>query len=185
MFEDHRSKKLVLVSHCLLNQNAISDGTADLPGTFSDVIQVLMKYNVGIIQLPCPELICLGLDRGDQQGCTREVIVENTRIRHQLLTHHSQNKISNLIDSLMYQIREYLNNGFMIIGIIGVNRSPSCGVETTSDENQEQSGQGVFMQQLITRLQQENIVIPMLGIKTSQPEQAVQKVESLFNLENC
>ncbi|CAG8999029.1 MAG: hypothetical protein CENE_00993 [Candidatus Celerinatantimonas neptuna] len=29
MFEDKRSKKVVLIAHCLLNQNAISDGTAD------------------------------------------------------------------------------------------------------------------------------------------------------------
>ena len=28
MFTDGRSKKVVFVAHCLLNQNSISDGTA-------------------------------------------------------------------------------------------------------------------------------------------------------------
>ena len=69
MFEDNRSKRLVLVSHCLLNQNSISDGTADYAGTFTDIINKLVEKNVGIIQMPCPELLCLGLDRGDINGC--------------------------------------------------------------------------------------------------------------------
>ncbi len=31
MFHDGRSKKVVFVAHCFLNQNAISDGTAVYP----------------------------------------------------------------------------------------------------------------------------------------------------------
>jgi len=31
MFNDNRSKKVILVSHCLLNQNSISDGTRIFP----------------------------------------------------------------------------------------------------------------------------------------------------------
>ena len=29
MFTDGRSKKVIFLAHCLLNQNSISDGTAD------------------------------------------------------------------------------------------------------------------------------------------------------------
>ena len=32
LFPDKRSRRLVLAAHCLLNQNASSDGTADYPG---------------------------------------------------------------------------------------------------------------------------------------------------------
>ena len=49
MFTDGRSKKVIFLAHCLLNQNAISDGTAVYPAAFR-------------------ELCCLGLDRG---GCLR------------------------------------------------------------------------------------------------------------------
>lgn len=31
MFNDGRSKKVIFIAHCLLNQNAISDGTAVYP----------------------------------------------------------------------------------------------------------------------------------------------------------
>ena len=62
MFTDGRSKKVIFLAHCLLNQNDISDGTAVYPAAFR-------------------ELCCLGLDRGDVYGAERPVVVENTRIR--------------------------------------------------------------------------------------------------------
>ena len=81
MFTDGRSRKVVFVAHCLLNQNAISDQTAVYPAAFRDVVDFFLERDVGIVQMPCPELCCLGLDRGDPAGGTREVTVENTRIR--------------------------------------------------------------------------------------------------------
>ena len=81
MFDDTRSKKVIVLSHCLLNQNSISDGTSDFPSRFNEVIELLMANDIGMIQLPCPELLCLGLDRGDKHGAKRPVLDENSRIR--------------------------------------------------------------------------------------------------------
>lgn len=39
MFQDKRSKKVIVLAHCLLNQNSLSDGTADLPGQFTEIIE--------------------------------------------------------------------------------------------------------------------------------------------------
>ncbi|MCE0495051.1 CD3072 family TudS-related putative desulfidase [Vibrio salinus] len=181
MFEDNRSKKLVLVSHCLLNQNSISDGTADYPGIFSEVMNKLAEYHVGIIQMPCPELMCLGLDRGDVDGGNRSVLEENSRIRKQLLTESSQKKIRTLVDNVFFQISEYLKNGFIVQGMIGVNRSPSCGVNSTSANNQEIEGRGVFIQSLMDKFAQEGIHIPVIGVKTFMPEAALKEVDSLLS----
>ena len=81
MFTDGRSKKVIFLAHCLLNQNAISDGTAVYPAAFRELIQLLLDREVGVVQMPCPELCCLGLDRGDVHGADRPVVEENTRIR--------------------------------------------------------------------------------------------------------
>ena len=81
MFTDGRSKKVVFLAHCLLNQNAISDGTAVYPSAFQGLIRFFLDNDVGIVQLPCPELCCLGLDRGNVLGAQSPVTVENTRIR--------------------------------------------------------------------------------------------------------
>ena len=42
---------------------------------------MILDAQVGVVQMPCPELCCLGLDRGDPNGGERPVVVENTRIR--------------------------------------------------------------------------------------------------------
>ena len=81
MFHDKRSKKVVFIAHCLLNQNSISDGTAVYPAAFKEVIDFFLNSDVGIVQMPCPEFCCLGLDRGNIYGADSPVVVENTRIR--------------------------------------------------------------------------------------------------------
>ena len=81
MFSDQRSRRVIFVAHCILNQNAISDGTACYPAAHTAVIQAILDAQAGIVQLPCPELCCLGLDRGNPAGADSPVVAENTRIR--------------------------------------------------------------------------------------------------------
>ena len=181
MFSDQRSKKIVLVSHCILNQNSISDGTADFPGTNASIVKLLMESNVGIIQMPCPELSCLGLDRGDIHGGERDVVVENTRIRHQLESEQSAEIIDRLVDQVIFQIKEYLKNGFSILGVIGINRSPSCGVQTTSNNNQEVIGEGVFMERLEQALAKSDIHIDMVGIKALEIDEAILSIQRMLH----
>ena len=71
MFTDGRSRRVVFLAHCLLNQNAISDGTAEVPAAHREILRTVLDARVGVVQLPCPELCCLGLDRGDPKGGER------------------------------------------------------------------------------------------------------------------
>ena len=52
MFADGRSKKVVFIAHCLLNQNAISDGTAVFPAAFRDIIQTFWMQRLGLSRCP-------------------------------------------------------------------------------------------------------------------------------------
>ncbi len=165
MFTDGRSKKVVFIAHCLLNQNSISDGTAVYPAAFKDVIELFLGADVGIVQMPCPELCCLGLDRGNERGADSPVVVENTRIRREMHGEEAHRRLMSLVDYVMLQIEEYSRYGFEILGIIGANRSPNCGVETTSDHNEEINGRGVFMEELGKRLEEKKLHVPMIGIK--------------------
>ena len=167
MFTDIRSKKVVFMAHCLLNQNSISDGTAVYPAAFKDIINLFMDNDIGIVQLPCPELCCLGLDRGNVYGADNPVTVENTRIRREMEKNGTQTKLKTLVDYTMLQIDEYKKHGFEIKGIIGANRSPNCGVESTSDNDVEISGMGVFMEALHKEVTSRGLNIRMTGIKGS------------------
>lgn len=177
MFSDVRSKRIVLVAHCILNQNSISDGTADYPGTNENILKLLIQSKVGIIQMPCPELLCLGLDRGNIHGRESNVVVENTRIRHELENCNRVEMIKNLVNPIVYQIEEYINNGFEVLGIIGINRSPSCGVNTTSKDNQEVVGEGVFTEILRKSLEEKSISIEMIGLKAVEIDKALISIQ--------
>ena len=181
MFDDKRSKKLVLVAHCVLNQNSISDGTADFPGANKKIINLLLQHNVGILQMPCPELLCLGLDRGNIKGADQEIIVENTRIRKLLNDPSAKQTIKMLVELLVYQIKEYLLQGFKILCIIGINRSPSCGVNTTSKNNKEVKGKGVFIEALVKELELRSIFIDLIGIQASDIKNSLIKIQEVIN----
>ena len=165
MFEDRRSKKVVFIAHCFLNQNSISDGTAVYPAVFKNVIEFFMKADIGIVQMPCPEFCCLGLDRGNIYGANTPVVIENTRIRAEMKKDIPNGQLDQLADYVVYQILEYLKYEFKVVGIIGANRSPNCGVDTTSDNNIEMKGMGLFMEKISCRLSEKSVSIPMIGLK--------------------
>ncbi len=168
----------MFVAHCVLNQNSISDGTADYPGAHVDVIRALMDAQVGIVQMPCPELCCLGLDRGNIYGAESPVVVENTRIRKEMQKEPVTARLAALVDQVMMQVEEYLKHGFMILGIVGINRSPCCGVDTTSDHDSEIKGQGIFVAAIQEALAAENLSIPVIGIKSTND--AIEHVKELL-----
>jgi len=180
MFDDNRSKRLIVVAHCLLNQNSISDGTADFPSQFRELIDLIMANNIGLIQLSCPELTCLGLDRKDKLGGTRPLLEENSRIRNLLIEPDNVERLQHKAEEVAAHIQEYESYGFKVLGVIGINRSPSCGVETTSKDGREVEGQGVFFDVIAKALRNREQPIRMIGVKTSQVEDSVQKVKQLI-----
>ena len=103
--------------------------------------------------MPCPELYCLGLDRGDVHGAERPVVEENTRIRRAMEKDGPRQKREALADLVAEQVQEYHKHGFQVLGIVGANRSPNCGVETTSDFDREVEGRSAFMDAIAQRLE--------------------------------
>lgn len=178
MFQDGRSQKVAFLAHCLLNQNAISDGTAVRPAGFPEMLSYLLEHGVGIVQMPCPELLCLGLDRGDPQGAERPVVVENTRIRRAMAQAEASRRLARLVADTMAQLLEYRRYGFQVVGILGANRSPCCGVDTTSQDDQEVPGMGVFLEALSRRLEEVGWQIPMVGFRGT--DDAVETVQRLL-----
>lgn len=183
MFEDGRSKEVVFAAHCILNQNAISDGTASFQGMNETVARLLLEAKVGVVQMPCPEMNCLGLDRGDPNGAKRPLLEENSRIRRELTRQAGARRMLNaLVEQVVYLMEEYRKNGFEILGVLGVNRSPSCGVETTSADGAEIAGEGVFLQALRAEMTRRGVFVPIVGIKDSEPEKTSKTVRAMLRL---
>ncbi len=89
-------------------------------------------------------------------------------------------KIDQLVQNMLCQIIEYNKHNFQVLGIIGINRSPSCGVDTTSDQNKEIEGKGLFIDALTKTLEGHQLSIKTIGITPSDRENTIRNVKKLF-----
>ncbi|MGG5318601.1 CD3072 family TudS-related putative desulfidase [Enterococcus sp. AZ072] len=109
------SKKLVAVSHCILNQNAVIHGWERASGAFPFALE-LLKQGVAMIQLPCPEFITLGANRPPMTYEEYAQIPNYRKICRDLLL------------PILQQIQAYQQEGYEYLGIIGINESPNCSI---------------------------------------------------------
>jgi len=175
MYHDKRSMKIVVVINCVLNQNARAPGAAVFPGMNAKVIEVLRKHDVGVLQMPCPEMTCLGLLRSRPEG---------TSIRDILDTPEGRECCRKLSIFVVDQIEEFLKNNFKVLAILGGDvNSPGCAVHLSKENNYElEEGSGVFMEELHREISKRNIKIPFRGIRDSDPEKLMEDINWLNRL---
>ena len=161
---DPRSKKVVFISHCMLNQNARIAGAADFPAMFEPLLEYLKSKQIGIIQMTCPELYCVGLGR--------------RAVRVGLESPAGNARLQRLIDDLVFTIREYLFQGFQVVGILGKQGSPACGVTRTWLDERQQDGQGVYVREMKKRLAAEELEIPVIGVADFEQDKAIDWLET-------
>lgn len=174
--KDKRAKKVALVAHCLLNQNAKVNGFAFFPAMVSEVIDVLKKHDYGILQLPCPETIYAGTRRW-------------WFVRNQYDNPGFINLARQILKPIVDQVKEYQNNGFKVV-LIGLDGSPSCGVRW-SGSNEGWGGKpeippgdypviqdkGIFMRTLMEMVNEENLPeLPYIGAGFDMPNFSVEDV---------
>jgi predicted secreted protein len=136
---DERSRRVVFVSHCLLNQNVRYLGGAWAAGIAPDAVGQFIREGVGLCQMPCPEQAAWGgvMKRfilrfyGAQDtwayrfcGLLLPVFRLYTRAVYRRLASRTARHIA-----------DYARSGFQVIGIVGVGDSPSCGVLHTLNIN--------------------------------------------------
>lgn len=120
----NRGKKIVILSHCILNQNSVVKPYAKEQKYYFEFIKNFLLNNCGIIQLPCPELLILGLKRWGH-------------VKDQFEYPYFKRECESLLYPIINQIENYIDNGYEIVGVYGVQGSPSCGVNKTCRGNWE------------------------------------------------
>lgn len=113
--------------------------------------------------MTCPELYCLGLGRFD--------------VRVGLESRAGRERLERLLDDVIFTIKEYLFQGFEVVGILGKEGSPSCGVTRTWLDEKQQDGQGVWIRELKKRLAAEKLDIPVIGVADHEQEEAIKWLE--------
>lgn len=148
-----RSKKVVFVCHCLLNQNARAKTVAKCSGVCPGFIEYCIKNNYGIVPIDCPEL-------------EFEPLIRDPANKEHYDTKEARNISRKIGEKVIRQVRVYLNNDYEVIGVIGVEGSPTCGVvrtHITSSNNQtiKVKESGIFFEEFIKLLEKENLKIDL------------------------
>ncbi len=138
-WNDERSKKVIILSHCLLNENTRYMGGAFCGGINHEVMELFKHNDIGIVQINCPERISWG-------GIYKKNVFQFFGIAHQRkfifkllnpfvdITFRTLNrKMKGVAKYTANEIQDYMKNGMEVVAFVGIGGSPSCGVYTTPD----------------------------------------------------
>lgn len=166
-FTDARSKKVIFAAHCILNQNARIDRCAYTPSAIEPVVRELLARKIGIVQLPCPETEILGLGRG-----------AGAEIYDLLSEPEARRRLDRYVQNVLALVREYRKYGFKVLGVLGLDGSPCCGVDLHYYKG-EKPGSGALMEELIPVLEKEEPPVKVRGVQDAKPEEAVALIGEL------
>jgi predicted secreted protein len=189
---DQRGRRVVFLSHCLLNENTRYLGGACRTCCVREVIEHSMDQGVGMVQMPCPEQQVWGgvlktrmLALYGRRARAFPGVVKALLPVGLLYVRWAYRAMAR---KLAAQIDDYANSGFAVVGIVGIDGSPTCGVRTTLDitgfvgdmlhadhdtlttgdqnawvRKHAQEGQGLFVQELERALQARHLRVPLLA----------------------
>lgn len=180
-----RKKEMVILCHCILNGNAKVEGISSYSGAIESVVSFFIQKGVGIIQLPCPEMTMYGIRRWGH-------------VKEQFDTPYFRRHCKEIFQPYLEQIKDYTKNGYTILGLIGLEGSPSCGVSETCagywggeimDASNIQNKMntlkmvqdpGVFIEEIKKELLSEGINIPLIGINEMKPDNSFEKIKNIL-----
>lgn len=178
--KDERSKKIVFVSNCLLNANNKVMEFARYPGMFTEVVQTLDKYGIGLIQMPCPEV----LHMGNQRWWHSRNLYDNAGFRRFCRT-------------LAEQMADYMQNyaivGYDVVAVLVCDGSPTCGVTVHSHyenggghpaepERSLREGPGVYTEELLAAVAARGLEMPpVYGLKMDDRDKTNQQILAEFD----
>jgi len=158
--KDKRSGRIIFLSHCCLNQNAKVRGIAQYPGVIQPLIELLLDAEVGMYQMPCPEMTYLGNMRWGQV---------KEQYNNPMFRRHCKRIAEEIVD----QAENYIQCGYEILGFVMMDGSPVCGLNRTPrpkypdqmwggmtwyiPESDYREGKGNFCEVLLEELNQRSL----------------------------
>ncbi len=163
-----RSKKIIFVSHCILNQNARAIGKESSSGTVRELVELLADSDVGVVQLPCPQVNFNG-------GIGR---APGTKEAYDKKPYRSYCR--KLAKEIINQIEKYLREGYNVLGILGIEFSPTCAVYQLENGKKILPGKGIFVEELEAEMRKKNFQVPIIGANLNSMFSTIEKVQALI-----
>lgn len=168
---DNRSKYFVFVPFCLMAQAYQAQGIVkyEWSSSIKPFMQLLLDYNVNIIQMPCAESSfnnsLIRLPKGLKKYNTLE-FNEHTAV---------------LAQSVSKQIREVVGSGYYVLAVLGIEQSPSCCVNYIYTNKGMEKRKGLFMEKLYEEIKDLNI--PIIGINRKYIRKSLEELKEILDKE--
>jgi predicted secreted protein len=181
-------EKIIILPHCFLNEKSkVKKHGINPSADIGQILKILLDNQIGMVQLPCPELMCYGLKRWGH-------------VKEQFDTPHYRKLCRQSFDIYLEQIQEYIKNNYEIIAIVGIEGSPSCGVyrtcsgewggEFSSNTNLSKTletikmieSKGVFIEEIDNTLKENNINIPFVDFNKNNIEEFMDTLKDLLGV---
>ncbi|MCW5951901.1 MAG: hypothetical protein KIT69_06560 [Propionibacteriaceae bacterium] len=111
------TRRLLIVSHCVLNQNAVVQPLARSAGVMRSAADWALEAGYELFQLPCPEFRFAGPHR--RGGSFDD---------YNTAAFHDSNE--RLLESVIQHLLRYRDAGYEIVGGLHVQGSPACDPDT-------------------------------------------------------
>lgn len=132
---DERSGRVIFLSHCLLNDNARYLGGVPRCGPVPEIVRACTDRGIGIVQLPCPEARAWG---GVLKRRLLAFFGARGTLRYRagmvflpLMLAYTRAVYRRLARSVAREIADHVEAGVEVLGVVGLDPSPSCGVHRT------------------------------------------------------
>ena len=170
--KDIRSRKVVFIPFCLICQGVQAQGIVkEYAAVIKPVVQELLKHDVNLIQMPCPESQFGGYEIGLDRVPKGRTSYDTPEFRQ--LCEKLGSQVTQMIQALRAK-------NFEIIAILGVEYSPSCAINYQF-EGRTVHQKGLFTEVLQKQLEQEGISIPFVGVNRRGTGPAIEELRQLLN----
>ena len=170
--ENIRSKKIFFINECLVNQNIRAYGVRNMKGegALAELLNLFLKYGIGLTVIPCPEISYEGLKR---TACGKEQY-KNKQYK-EICKDHAKKFID--------RYKLYLDDDYKVGGFICVNGSPSCAIDYCYKDKEgcmKSNEPGIFIEELKKQLEKNSLSLNFIGIKVKELDAILPKIETLM-----
>lgn len=173
--------RIIIVAHCLLNYHSKILNSGVKNEVSKIIIPPLLERGYGILQLPCPEFTHGGLKRWGQS---------RSQYNNPFFISHC----NKLVEEVIKQLEEYLRCDYVVGPVLGINGSPSCGIDFSFDGSWGgeigNTGQiekrvdplicvrqpGVFMEVLKHEAAKRKINLMWIGVDENNPKKSLETI---------
>ena len=180
--KDARSYDVVFVPFCLLCRGVVAEGLVkEYTSVVQPIVVELIRRNINLVQMPCPELHLGGFDKGLKRKPKLKTEYETNEFRD--ICRLLSSKTADLISAMHLQ-------SYNIKCVLGIEYSPSCAVNyvyrshssSYSSNGYTSHEPGIFMEELKTVLKLRGVAVPFIGVHLRGMNKTLESLKEILGL---